>query len=68
MIKPVLCICENKGADQLHSNRAADKSLCFGFIVSKDSKIPLFPNLKFHAFNRALFLYSPVCVRPVRKR
>ena len=29
MSKPVFCICENKGAEQLHDNRAADQHLCF---------------------------------------
>ena len=37
MTKPV-CICENKGADQLHGNRAADQNLCFRYI---DSTNPL---------------------------
>ena len=27
--KPAFCICENKGADQLHGNRTADQHLCF---------------------------------------
>ena len=41
--KPNLCICENKGADQLHGkhgNSAADQRLCFRYI---DSAIPLLP-------------------------
>ena len=38
MRKPVFCICENKHADQLRSNCAADQRICFRFI---DSKIPL---------------------------
>ena len=29
MSKPAFCICENKGADQLRDNRAADQHLCF---------------------------------------
>ena len=33
MRKPTFCICENKGADQLHSNCEADLRLCFRFIV-----------------------------------
>ena len=28
------CICENKGADQLHGNHSADQRLCFGYIYS----------------------------------
>ena len=38
MRKPTFCICENKGADQLHGNREADQHHCFRFI---DSTIPL---------------------------
>ena len=30
-------ICENKGADQLHGNRAADQRLCFRYV---DGAIP----------------------------
>ena len=41
------CICENKGASQLHSNYAANKHCCFHYI---DSKCNLyFLNLKFQA-------------------
>ena len=36
--KPAFCICENKDADQLRSNCAADQRLCFRYT---DSKIPL---------------------------
>ena len=38
--KPDFCICENKGADQLRGNCAADQCLCFRYF---DSTIPLFP-------------------------
>ena len=38
MRKPDFCICENKGAYQLHSNCATDLRLCFRYI---DSTIPL---------------------------
>ena len=38
MRKPTFCICENKDADKLCSNRKADQRLCFRYI---DSKIPL---------------------------
>ena len=34
MRKPALCICENKCADQLGSNFAADQCLCFSYIDS----------------------------------
>ena len=36
--KPTICIGENKGADQLRSNREADQRLCFRYT---DSTIPL---------------------------
>ena len=58
--KPGLCICENKDADQLRSNREADQRLCFRYT---DSAIPLL----FQASSYILWLYSPVCVRPGRK-
>ena len=38
MRKTAFCICENKDADQLRSNREADQRLCFRYI---DSTIPL---------------------------
>ena len=38
--KPAFYICENKNADQLHGNRAADQHFCFSYI---DSTIPLLP-------------------------
>ena len=40
MRKPAFCICENKGADQLGSNCAADQHLCFRYI---ENAIPLLP-------------------------
>ena len=36
--KPAFCLCENKDADQLRSNCAADQRFCFHHI---DSTIPL---------------------------
>ena len=43
--KPTICICENKGTDQLCSNCTADQRLCFHY---PDSTIPhlLIPILK----------------------
>ena len=38
MRKPAFCICENKDAVQLRSNREADQHLCFCY---RDSTIPL---------------------------
>ena len=43
MRKPAFCICENKDADQLRSNREADQRLCFRYIAST---IPLLPKSK----------------------
>ena len=40
MRKPAFCTCENKGADQLCGNLAADKRLCLCYI---NSIIPLLP-------------------------
>ena len=40
MRKPASCICENKDADQLRSNCAADQRLCFRYT---GSKIPILP-------------------------
>ena len=34
MGKPTICICENKGADQLRGNREADQRLCFRYTDS----------------------------------
>ena len=61
--KPTICICENKGADQLRSNCEADQRLCFRYTVQFLS----FQNPKFPVSSVLLCLYSPVCVRPVRK-
>ena len=41
--KPAFCICENKDADQLLSNCAADLRLCFRHM---DSTIPLLSKLQ----------------------
>ena len=40
MRKLAFCICENKDADQLHSNREANQPLCFRYT---ESTIPLLP-------------------------
>ena len=59
---PAICVCENKGTDQLHGSREAVQCLCFRYT---DSTISLLP--KFQAPSNLLWLYSPVCVRPGRK-
>ena len=38
MVKPTICIGENKAADQLRDNREADQRLCFRYT---DITIPL---------------------------
>ena len=58
--KPPFCIYENKDADQLHLNRAADQRLCFRDI---DCTIPLLPKSEITS------LYpSSVVVQPVFSR
>ena len=59
-IKPALCICENKGADQLCSNSVADQHL----LHSIDSTIPIhvLPKSKISSSSHLLWLHSPVCV------
>ena len=53
MGKPTICICENKGADQLCGNRKADQRLCFRYT---DSTIPLLPK-----FIRNFMLLAVFC-------
>ena len=38
MRKQTICICENRGADQLRGSREADQRLCFRY---SDSTVPL---------------------------
>ena len=59
MRKPDFCICENKGADQLHGDSKADQRLCFRYM---DSTTPLLP-----ASSHLVWLHSLVCVGPGRK-
>ena len=56
MRKPAFCICENKGADQLHGNSEADQCLCFPYT---DSTIPLLPTSEISSLQP-----SPVVVQP----
>ena len=56
MRKPTICICENKGADQLCGNREADQRLCFRYT---DSTMPLLSKSKISSF-----LPSSVLVQP----
>ena len=61
MGKPIIRMCENKGADQLRGNREADQRLCLVQSL-------YFLNTKFHASSCLLLLCSPVCVGPGRKQ
>ena len=63
MRKPAICICENKGADQLRSNCEADQRLCFRYTVP----FFYFLNPKFPVSSHLLCLYSLVYVQPVCK-
>ena len=60
MRKPAFCICDNKGADQLRSNCAADQRSCFCYV-------DYFLNPKFQTSSHLLRLYSPVSVGPGRQ-
>ena len=57
MRKLAFCICQNKDADQLRSNCAADQHLCFGFM---DSTIPLLP--KFHDLTLEIPLVKAIII------
>ena len=63
MGKQIICICENKGADQLCGIQTADQRLCFRYIVQS----LYYLNPKFQASSHLLWLNSPVCVGPGRK-
>ena len=61
--KPVFCKCENKDADQLRNNFAADQLLCFCYIVLSF----FYHNPKFEDSNHLLWLHSLICVGSVWK-
>ena len=62
MRKLIFYLCDNKGADQLHGDQAADQCLCFRYI---NRTIPRLPKSKIsRLYNRLLWLYSLLCVRP----
>ena len=64
MRKPAFSICENKDADQLRSNCAADQRLCFRIWIEQSL---YYLNPKFKASSYLLWLYSLVCVGPGQK-
>ena len=65
MRKPVFCICKNKGADQLHDNRAADQRLCIHY---KDSTIPLLPKSKISILCHCTAQFLPDLVKKTKDR
>ena len=60
MGKPTICICENKGADQLcsqlHSDCEADQRLCF---LYTDSTIPLLSKSKISSLQPSSVTVQP---------
>ena len=56
MRKPAFYICENKDADQLRSNCAADQRLCFRYV---DSTIPLLSNSEISSLYPASVAVQP---------
>ena len=56
MVKPTICIGENKDADQLRGNREADQRLCFRY---SDSTVPLLSK-----YEISCFYLSSVTVQP----
>ena len=64
MRKLAFSISENKDAEQLRSNCAADQRLCFHYI---DSTIPLLSKSEIQASSHLLWVYSLVCVSSGRK-
>ena len=66
MRKPDFCICENKDADQLRSNREADQRLCFRYMAWIVQSL-FYLNPKLQASSHLLWLCSLVCVGPCRK-
>ena len=62
MGKPTICICENKGADQVTA-----KLISAFVFVTRIVRSLYFLNTKFHASSHLLLLCSLVCVGPGRK-
>ena len=62
MGKPTICICENKGADQLRGNREADQRLCFRY---SDSTIPLLSKMLFMSFEQSELDINFFLLRPL---
>ena len=65
MGKPIICLGENKGADQLCGITA---NLISAFVfATRILQFLFYVNPKFQASSSFLCLYRPVCVGPVRK-
>ena len=64
MRKPAFCICENKAADQLRSNCAADQHLYFRYM---DSAIPLLSISELSSLQPSSMTVQPGCVGLGRK-
>ena len=62
--KPTICICENKGADQLRKTKKLISSFVF---ATRIVQFLYLLNPKFPVSSHLLCLYSPVCVGPVQK-
>ena len=56
MRKPAFCICENKDANQLRSNCAADQRLCFRYT---DSTIPLLSKYEISSLQLSSVVVQP---------
>ena len=56
MRNPAFCICENKDADQLRSNCAADQRLCFRYT---DSAIPLLAKSEISSLSLSYVIAQP---------
>ena len=56
MGNPAFCICENKAADQLHSNCAADQRICFRYT---DNTIPLIAKSEISSLQRYSVIAQP---------
>ena len=61
MRKSVFCIYENKGADQLRGNRAADPRLCVR-CIPVNSTIPLLPKSKISSFLPSSVVVQSACL------
>ena len=64
--KPAFCICENKGADQLHGHCAADQRLWFLAFCYTDSKIPHLPKSEISSLKPSSVVVQPGLLDLVR--